>query len=274
MSRGGRGGSSTHKVTDMGRVGERDKTINGGVQVENPGLAIEKVRPEDFPRPDKVQPPLPPTKIEKDGVVAYRHLRDRVRDGPLFSDIGDDTKIGEKPPPPAATFDPFEGQPTYSNLQYRKERRKLPKIQKCMRQFLPEELWETAGGSGQIRKNKKHKLLMEDREAGTKEASKRRRLDRVFAEAEAGTSGKDENPETEEREVDNEREAGAEKDIPPLDDDDEEREEDEAERDLEEDDDFEDDEDDDYNAQQHFEFGERDEDLGDLDGDGGYEEHD
>jgi DNA-directed RNA polymerase III subunit RPC7 len=78
-------------------------------------------------------PPLaePPSADEKRAVHHYRTLRARIHDGPLYSVIGDNVRVSKsgRRSPPAAHFDPFEGQPTYTQ-RYKRKKNTLPDLSK------------------------------------------------------------------------------------------------------------------------------------------------
>lgn len=79
-------------------------------------------------QPEKTPRPNPPRRNEKIQVAHYRKLRDRIRDGPLYTVLGRGVRVGKPQPPIAATFDPFEGQPTYSSQRFQKHRRRIPQL--------------------------------------------------------------------------------------------------------------------------------------------------
>lgn len=68
------------------------------------------------------------SRTENDRVNHYRHFRDLVRDGPLYTVLGPgqqfdkDGKLSKR-----ATFDPFEGMPLYSK-RMQKPKRQLPDL--------------------------------------------------------------------------------------------------------------------------------------------------
>lgn len=72
-------------------------------------------------------PPKPLTRTERLQVAHYRSFRDRIHEGPLYSVLGDNVRVGKHGASAAAQFDPFEGMPTYS-MKYKKKRRRLPKL--------------------------------------------------------------------------------------------------------------------------------------------------
>lgn len=82
---------------------------------------LKKVQKYDPP------PPKPLTRTERLQIAHYRSFRDRVHEGPLYSVLGDNVRVGKQGTSVAAQFDPFEGMPTYS-MKYKKKRRRLPKL--------------------------------------------------------------------------------------------------------------------------------------------------
>lgn len=80
---------------------------------------------------EPIQPPIaePPSAEEKRIVHHYRTLRARIHDGPLYTVLGDNVRISKtgRHSPPAAHFDPFEGQPTYTQ-RYKRKRNTLPRL--------------------------------------------------------------------------------------------------------------------------------------------------
>ncbi|KAF2233881.1 hypothetical protein EV356DRAFT_503129 [Viridothelium virens] len=257
MSRGGQ--KSTAGKASLVNDHEPQKTIIGGVPVpwdEDPDL--EAAPAFDFPHPEKTPRPNPPRRREKEQVAHYRALRDRIRDGPLYTVLGRGVRVGKAPPPAAATFDPFEGQPTYSSQKYRKQRRKVPQLhtRSYVLDFFPEELHSTLDptrkeGDDRTRPAKEPKL--------STRANFKRLKRYEEAASEAHTAGNQDAEEPEERIV------------PAGEDEEAEERDDELDRQLE-DDEFEDAEDD-Y-GDNYFDNGE-DDDLGDegagdeLDGEGG-----
>ena len=79
-------------------------------------------------QPEKTPRPNPPRRNEKIQVARYRTLRDRIHDGPIYTVLGHGVRVGKALPPAAATFNPFEDQPTYSSQKFRKHRHKLPQL--------------------------------------------------------------------------------------------------------------------------------------------------
>ena len=83
-----------------------------------------------FGQPYEVTRPRPLTKDERIQVSRFRSLRDRIHEGPLYTVLGDNIRIGKtegRTNSVAARFDPFEGMPTYSQ-RYTRTRRKIPKL--------------------------------------------------------------------------------------------------------------------------------------------------
>jgi len=78
----------------------------------------------------EVTRPKPLTKDQRIQVARFRSLRDRIHEGPLYTVLGDNVRIGKsegRANTAAARFDPFEGMPTYSQ-RYARKRRKIPKL--------------------------------------------------------------------------------------------------------------------------------------------------
>ena len=74
--------------------------------------------------------PKPLTKDERIQVAQFRSLRHRIHDGPFYTVLGDNVRVGkagEKGKNIAAHFDPFEGMPTYSQ-RYTRKKRRIPKL--------------------------------------------------------------------------------------------------------------------------------------------------
>lgn len=72
--------------------------------------------------------PKPLTKDERIQVAHFRSLRNSIHEGPLYTVLGDNVRVGKTGyTPTAANFDPFEGMPTYSK-KYTKQRRRIPKL--------------------------------------------------------------------------------------------------------------------------------------------------
>jgi len=79
-----------------------------------------------------IAPPVaePPSADEKRVIYHYRTLRARIHDGPLYAVLDANARISKKGrarSPAAAHFDPFEGQPTYTQ-RYKKKRNTLPTL--------------------------------------------------------------------------------------------------------------------------------------------------
>ncbi|KAI4157548.1 MAG: hypothetical protein LQ346_009119, partial [Caloplaca aetnensis] len=89
--------------------------------------------------------PAPLTAIEKADVAAFRSLRARIHEGPYYTILDDEARVGKKTAASAAaTFDPFNGMPTYSQ-KYMKKRRRLPNLsaRPYVLKYFPKELWPT-----------------------------------------------------------------------------------------------------------------------------------
>ncbi|KAF2084817.1 hypothetical protein K490DRAFT_75608 [Saccharata proteae CBS 121410] len=201
-------------------------------------------------KPSELFPPKPPPiapaprRAERTAVGHYRALRERIHEGPLYTVLGTNVRVGKQRSSAKIVADPFEGMPTYTQ-KYKKQRRTIPRLdtRPYVLRFFPEELHTTLdptikAGAGTLKRKRK-----------TLQIARSNRLSRLEQLEEDGDL------ENEELEKD-----------------------DDAEDDVEEekDDDFEEDEDDDddYNAEQYFDGGD-DDDYGDEGGGGGgYDEYD
>lgn len=219
------------------------------IRVEDESAVFRKLRRARQP----IDPPVaePPSLDEKRIVHHYRTLRARIHDGPLYCVLNDNVRLkkdstsvlGKRKDPPAAHFDPFEQQPTYTQ-KYRKKLYTLPRLhtRPFVKELFPKELWATIDPSD--RSHVRRRLAI----------STRTRLDRFLANVE-GEEDDDDEGENVEEVVEKER------------DEDEVDEEEEIRRQREDvdgevehyDDEDDEDEDDDYNAEQYFEGGEDDE---------------
>ena len=74
-----------------------------------------------------ISKPKPLTKDERMQVARFRSLRDRIHEGPLYTVLGENVRVGKTGNTAAAHFDPFEGMPTYSQ-RYTRKRRRIPKL--------------------------------------------------------------------------------------------------------------------------------------------------
>ncbi|KAK3063756.1 hypothetical protein LTS18_012995 [Coniosporium uncinatum] len=209
--------------------------------------------------PQMPRPPRPPKfrPSELAAVARFRSLRDRVRNGPLYTVLDENAKVHKKRKSAPATaiaktssFDPFTGMPTYTDRYVRKPR-KLPNLhtRPYALEFFPEEL---------------HATLQDPREAklnGDSQAAKAIRPKKLQIDRNYTTSRLDALEEEQERDPDAEDE-DAEKDP-----DEEEQNAQDVETDYEEDeDDF---GNDDYNAEQYFDGGDDDDGGDDYGGGGG-----
>ncbi|KAI9660117.1 MAG: hypothetical protein M1821_001469 [Bathelium mastoideum] len=247
----------THPLPPLLRSEAETPHSSAAMEWWNP-RSLGDQQPEETPRPN------PPRRNERIAVARYRTLRDRIRDGPLYTILGHGVRVGKAPPPVAATFDPFGGQPTYSSQRFRKHRRRIPQLhtRPYVLQFFPKELHSTLDPT---QKDDSADAGIEDASEGAQPSKKLgialgrklSRLQQVEEEADTRTVSKPDEIETNEQEL-----------LANNDDEDEngERRDDELLSDLQ-DDDFGDAEEDDY-EQNYFDNGE-DEDFGD---DGGPED--
>ncbi|KAJ9649638.1 DNA-directed RNA polymerase III subunit C31 [Coniosporium apollinis] len=198
----------------------------------------------------QIPPPIakPPRRLERIQVAHYRALRERIHEGPLYTVLGDNVRVGKTgssapsaAAAAAATFDPFEGMPTYTQ-KYKKQRRKIPRLdmRPYVKRFFPEELHTTLDPlqAGKTAKPKKKLLQIAN-------SNRLRKLDE-FEDPDVANEGDDEEKDPEDEENENEQDQDD-----AFDEDDE-------------------DDNDDYNAEQYFDGGE-DDDYGDDGGGGGDE---
>ncbi|KAL0265308.1 DNA-directed RNA polymerase III subunit C31 [Diplodia seriata] len=204
------------------------------------------------PNPPPIAPP--PRREEKIAVARYRALRERIHEGPLYTVLGDHSRVTKRGAvaSSAVVIDPFEGMPTYGQ-KYKKQRRKIPRLdtRPYVLRFFPNELWTTLDpttndpttkpGAKAAAHKKRQKLLK------IALSTKLTRLEELEGEDGEGL-GRDED---EDLDKDEDEDAGP-------------HEEEEQDDDFEEDED----DDDDYNAENYFDNGEDDE-YGDEGGGGG-----
>lgn len=186
-------------------------------------------------------PPMapPPRRNERTAVARYRALRERIHEGPLYTVLGDSSRVTKnRGTQTTAQSNPFESMPTYTQ-KYKKQRRTIPRLdtRPYIESFFPPELWTTLdpamkdGANAEARK--KRKML---------KIALTTKLSRLEQLEENGNLGQDDD-----------------EDMDKEDDDDD------AQQEEEQDVNFEDEEedDDDYNAEQYFENGEDDDYGGD-----------
>jgi len=182
--------------------------------------------------------------MERMQVARYRSLRDRVHEGPLYTVLGDNVRVGKHG---NVQIDPFEGMPTYG-MKYMKKPRKIPRLdtRPYVLKFFPKELWSTldpehATTNGVATSSKKKRLLIStsnksngiDGRSGD-EGEEGEGADRRKGAIDSALNGEDDEEEGEKN---------PEEEVP---------EEEEVDEDYEED---EDDMGGDYNAEQYFDDG-------------------
>ena len=69
----------------------------------------------------------PLTEKEKSQVAHFRQLRESIKNGPLYTVLGENVRVGKSRTSAAAAFNPFEGMPKYSQ-RYTKKKRMIPKL--------------------------------------------------------------------------------------------------------------------------------------------------
>lgn len=172
------------------------------------------------------------SKAEKIQVSRFRSLLTDIHEGPLYTVLGDNVRVGKPTASSAATFDPFEGTPTYSQ-KYTKRRRRIPKLdtRPYVLKFFPKELWSTLDPSSESQNG------VDMNSIGKKlQLSTIKRADRLAGlDGEENISGDEDAEEMAERNLDGDETPVEEEDI---------------------DDEYEDDEEGgDYNAEQYFDDG-------------------
>ncbi len=111
------------------KEGKGDLYRIGGVDIPyDPELELDN-KPKPTPLfPDYKAPAAKPlTAMEKDQIAKFRQIRDSIHNGPLYTVLGDNVRVGKSANKPAASFNPFEGMPKYSQ-RYTKKRRTIPKL--------------------------------------------------------------------------------------------------------------------------------------------------
>ncbi len=111
------------------KEGKGDLYRIGGVDIPyDPELELDnKPKPTPLFPEYKVPTARPLTAKEKDQIAKFRRLRDSIHNGPLYTVLGDNVRVGKSGNKPAASFNPFEGMPKYSQ-RYTKKRRTIPKL--------------------------------------------------------------------------------------------------------------------------------------------------
>ena len=111
------------------KEGKGDLYRIGGVDIPyDPELELDnKLKPQPLFPEYKVPTARPLTAREKDQFAKFRSLRDSIHNGPLYTVLGDNVRVGKSGNKPAASFNPFEGMPKYSQ-RYTKKRRTIPKL--------------------------------------------------------------------------------------------------------------------------------------------------
>ncbi|MCJ1338604.1 hypothetical protein MMC09_003893 [Bachmanniomyces sp. S44760] len=179
-------------------------------------------------------------------IAKFRLFRDRIHEGPLYTVLGDDARVGKHQSWAAASSDPFEGMPTYSQ-KYARKRRRVPKLdtRPYVSTFFPKELWSildptraTANGVEATPKTKKLQISTSNKTTGLSAYDREmtNEPEATKSTADRGANGDVEDDEADDRDGDEE--------APP--------------EEEEMDDDYDDDEDDmggDYNAEQYFDDG-------------------
>ncbi|KAI4172365.1 MAG: hypothetical protein LQ343_003624 [Gyalolechia ehrenbergii] len=216
--------------------------IAGTILPWDPDIDLDRPTPTPLFPSYKPTPPAPLSNAEKAQVAAFRSLRARIHEGPFYTTLDNDARVGKNKTvkASAATFDPFEGMPTYSQ-KYMKKRRRLPKLsaRPYVLKYFPKELWPTLDPKNHKPSSNTTSTTINGVHKRVSETAKRKDVQETAGEA----SGDEDEGATVERDPDEEA------------------------MDEPMDDNFDEDEDDggDYNAEQYFDDG--GDDLGDdLDG--------
>ncbi|KAL8729621.1 MAG: hypothetical protein Q9181_004936 [Wetmoreana brouardii] len=206
--------------------------IAGTVLPWDPDIDLDRPTPTPLFPPYKTTPPPPLTKTEKAQVAAFRSLRARIHEGPFYTVLGDDGRIGKTAKTSAANFDPFEGMPTYSQ-KYVKKRRRLPKLstRPYVFKYFPKELWPTLDPKKYKSTNGVTSTINEFRESTLNGVARRKAVQELADRAASGYEG--EEAATDERDPDEEA----------------------MEENMDDDFDEEDEDGGDYNAEQYFDDG-------------------
>ena len=103
----------------------------GGVDLPwDPQLDLDAPRPTPLQPESKTHPPKPLSAKEKSEVFHFLTIRDNIRKGPLHAILGDNSRItrpGASRATAAATFDAFNGMPSYSS-RYAPRKHVLPQL--------------------------------------------------------------------------------------------------------------------------------------------------
>lgn len=125
--------------------------VEGGYKIAGKVVPFDADIDLDRPTPTPLFPsyrptlPAPLSNAEKAQVAAFFSFRTRIHEGPFYTKVGSDARIEKRSlNSSAATFDPFEGMPRYSQ-KYMKKRRRLPKLsaRPYILKYFPKELWST-----------------------------------------------------------------------------------------------------------------------------------
>lgn len=127
------------------KEGKGDLYRIGGVDLPwDPELDLDKPKPTPLYPAFQIPKPKPLTEKEKSQVAHFRQLRESIKNGPLYTVLGDNVRVGKPGTSAAAAFNPFEGMPKYSQ-RYTKKKRMIPKLdtRPYVLKFFPKELWST-----------------------------------------------------------------------------------------------------------------------------------
>lgn len=103
----------------------------GGVDLPwDPELDLDAPRPTPLQPESKTSPPKPLSAKEKSEVSSLLAIRDNIRKGPLYTVLGGNSRVtnpSSGKATAAATFDAFNGMPSYSS-RYAPKRNALPQL--------------------------------------------------------------------------------------------------------------------------------------------------
>ncbi|KAI4101959.1 MAG: hypothetical protein L6R37_004675 [Teloschistes peruensis] len=119
--------------------------IAGTVLPWDPDIDLDRPTPTPLFPLYKPTTPQPLITSEKARVASFLSFRARLHEGPFYTILDPNSRIEKSArTPAAASFDPFEGMPTYSQ-RYVKKRRRLPKLsaRPHVMKYFPKELWST-----------------------------------------------------------------------------------------------------------------------------------
>lgn len=131
------------------KEGKSDVYRIGGVDLPwDPELDLDKPKPTPLYPAFKIPESKPLAERERSEIAHLRRLRESIKNGPLYTVLGDNVRVGKSSKTATAAFNPFEGMPKYSQ-RYTKKKRMIPKLdtRPYVLEFFPKELWSTVDPS-------------------------------------------------------------------------------------------------------------------------------